>query len=64
MTSSRSADNVAVVGFCPVSGQGRQLVARENSTKRLFIYCNESEADWDSPSGAKEVQTRPGELRV
>ncbi len=56
MTSSRPAQNVAVVGFCPVCGQGRQLVAQENPTKRLFIYCEECEAEWDSPSDAKQVQ--------
>lgn len=56
MTSDSAAQDIAVVGFCPLCGQGRQLVARENSTKRLFVCCEECEAEWDSPSDAKAIE--------
>ena len=56
MTSNSAAQDIAVVGFCPLCGQGRQLVAREDSTKRLFVYCEECEAEWESPSDAKGIE--------
>jgi hypothetical protein len=55
MMGSFADRDIAFVGFCPVCGQGRQLVARESSTSRLFVYCEECEAEWDSPSDAKEI---------
>ncbi len=47
--------DIAYVGVCPYCGQGRQFVARENSTERLFILCEECEAEWDTPSDARDV---------
>lgn len=46
----------AVVGHCSVCGQGRQFVARENSTGALFVYCEECEAEWNSPADASQTQ--------
>ena len=40
---------IAVVGYCPVCGQGRLWVVRENATGTLYVSCDECFAQWDSP---------------
>lgn len=47
--------HIAVVGFCPVCGQGRQFVARDTLTRGLFVYCEECESEWESPVNACRV---------
>jgi formate dehydrogenase maturation protein FdhE len=48
--------DIAVVGYCPICGQGRQFVARDASTGTMFVYCEECESEWDSPAHARSVE--------
>jgi hypothetical protein len=45
--------NCAIVGYCPVCGQGRQLVVKAKSSGELFVYCEECESRWASPMAAR-----------
>ena len=40
---------VAVVGACPVCGQGDQWIVCERATGKLYICCQECFAEWESP---------------
>lgn len=47
--------NYAWIGVCPVCGQGRQIIARENSSGKLYVLCEDCESEWRSPQDAREV---------
>lgn len=56
MTNDSHDSEFAEVGYCPICGQGRQFVAREDAAGRLFVYCEECESEWDSPSDARRIE--------
>ena len=41
------------VSWCPVCRQGWIKIAKEKDSKKLFIYCEECEIEWDSPEYIK-----------
>jgi len=43
----------AIVGYCPVCGQGRQFITKDDKTGQLFVSCEDCESEWDSPMAAK-----------
>ena len=45
--------NYASVGQCPTCSQGRQLIARENDTQKLYVVCEECESEWQNPEDAR-----------
>ncbi len=45
--------NFAWVGQCPVCGQGRQVIARENDTGKMYVVCEECESEWQNPEDAQ-----------
>ncbi len=45
--------NLAWVGQCPVCVQGRQVIARENDTEKMYVVCEDCESEWDTPQDAK-----------
>jgi hypothetical protein len=45
----------AAIGTCPICGQGRLVVARDNATRELYIVCEECESEWASPSESKLI---------
>jgi hypothetical protein len=47
--------NYAWMGVCPVCGQGRQIIARENRSGTLYVLCEDCESEWTSPQDAREV---------
>ncbi len=55
MTNDPNGPDIAAVGFCPICRQGRQVVAMENSSKKLFVYCQECESEWDAPEKAARI---------
>lgn len=46
-------ETYASVGYCPVCGQGRQFVMRDEQTGQLFVCCEDCEAEWSTPEAAK-----------
>ena len=48
--------NYAVVGLCSICGQGRLIVAREDSSGALYVLCANSEAEWHSPEDMKNIK--------
>jgi hypothetical protein len=52
---------IAVVGTCPVCGQGRQWIVSDTATNRLYVSCEECEAQWDSPHNLKDTDAIRGE---
>jgi hypothetical protein len=42
-------NDMAVVGTCPICGQGRLLVVVDNATNVMFVSCEECESEWDTP---------------
>lgn len=55
MTTNPRDPDIAVVGYCPICGQGRQMVVQANLTKKLFVYCEECESEWESPSDIRRI---------
>jgi hydrogenase maturation factor HypF (carbamoyltransferase family) len=45
----------ACVGVCPLCGQGRQVIARENTSGKLYVLCEDCEAEWQNPTDAREI---------
>jgi hypothetical protein len=45
---------IAVVGHCPICGQGRQWVVTDNLTSDMYVCCEECEAEWKSPKDAPD----------
>lgn len=42
---------------CPICGQGRLLVAIDDSTDgNLFVLCEDCESEWDSPDVAHDIE--------
>jgi len=37
------------VKWCPLCNQGWVQIVKEKNTGVLFVYCNECEAEWNSP---------------
>jgi hypothetical protein len=47
--------NYAWIGVCPVCGQGRQIIARENRSGTVYVLCEDCESEWTSPPDASMV---------
>jgi formate dehydrogenase maturation protein FdhE len=47
----------ALVGYCPICGQGRQFIARERETGSYYVMCEDCESEWDSPVGCDDIDT-------
>jgi hypothetical protein len=48
-------ENYAWIGVCPVCGQGRQMIARESHSGRLYVHCEDCESEWQSPQEARAL---------
>jgi hypothetical protein len=46
----------AAIGTCPICGQGRLIVARENASRELFVLCEECESEWVSPDASRSIE--------
>jgi hypothetical protein len=44
------AINYAWINQCPVCRQGRVIIAKENSSGRMFLLCEECDSEWKSPA--------------
>ena len=44
------------IGSCPICKQGMLEILKEKKTGRLFISCDECEADWETPREALSNQ--------
>lgn len=42
-------ENNSRVAWCPICDQGWVEIAKDKTTKELFVYCTECETEWDSP---------------
>jgi hypothetical protein len=51
----RPEPNYAWIGVCPACSQGRQLIARNNNSGKLFILCEDCYAEWRSPEEARDL---------
>ncbi len=40
------------VGSCPVCHQGILQIVKDGKLEKLYIYCDECEAEWDNPKDA------------
>ena len=54
--------NYAWIGVCPICGQGRQIIARENRTGKLYVLCEDCESEWRSPNEARDVNSASREV--
>ena len=41
-----SLANDAWIATCPICREGRVVIAKENSSGRLYLFCEECEAEW------------------
>lgn len=48
---------VSVCPFC--EGEGEVIIMKEKRTKKLYLYCNECETLWESPSDFFESKCLP-----
>jgi hypothetical protein len=48
-------NNVAMIGICPVCGQGRLLIAREKRTGIDYIACEDCESEWENPTVSQDL---------
>jgi hypothetical protein len=48
--------NVAAIGTCKVCGQGRLIVARDETSKSLYVLCEECESEWDNPEQSQRIE--------
>jgi len=39
----------ALVGDCPICGQGRQFITKERHTDEYYVMCEDCESEWVSP---------------
>ena len=46
----------AVLGTCPLCGQGRQILAVEDASQRSYVLCEDCEAEWMHPSEARQIE--------
>lgn len=46
----------AIVGTCPICGQGRLIIARDNALGTLYVLCEECESEWNSPEDTKSLE--------
>ena len=37
------------IGYCKICKQGLLEIAQDKLTKKIFICCDECEAEWDNP---------------
>lgn len=44
------------IGSCPICKQGMLEILKEKKTGKLFISCDECEAEWKSPQDALSNQ--------
>jgi hypothetical protein len=49
--------NYAWIGICPICGQGRQIIARENRTGKFHVLCEDCESEWRSPQEARDINS-------
>lgn len=45
-------EDFAWIGNCPICHQGRQIIAKENSTSKMYVVCEECESEWENPQDA------------
>jgi hypothetical protein len=45
-------NNNSYIGECVICRQGRLEILKEKETGKLFIYCEECEAEWETPQDA------------
>lgn len=47
------------VAWCPICDQGWVSIAKEKSSKKLFLFCDECDSEWDDASNIlKDASTR------
>ncbi len=49
--------NYAAIGTCPICGQGRRIVAKDNASGDLYVLCEECESEWVSPEQSQSIDT-------
>jgi formate dehydrogenase maturation protein FdhE len=54
--------NYAVIGNCPLCGQGRLIIAKDDTTGALYVLCEECESEWESPGQSRSVDTATRDL--
>ncbi|AKB32387.1 hypothetical protein MSSIH_1697 [Methanosarcina siciliae HI350] len=42
------------VAWCPICNQGWVEIAKDTSSKELFLFCEECESEWDDPLNIKK----------
>jgi len=47
-----------IIGSCKICKQGCLEIVKEQETDKLFIYCDECEAEWETPEEA--IQNKNG----
>ena len=47
--------NMAAIGTCPVCGQGRLIIARDDASADLYVLCEECESEWSSPEQSASI---------
>jgi hypothetical protein len=52
----------AAIGTCPLCGQGRLLIARDNRSQKLYVLCEECESEWQSPELATSIDNATRDL--
>ena len=48
--------NYASVGLCPICGQGRLIIARDDVSGALYVLCEECESEWASPEESHHIE--------
>lgn len=51
-----SDEDNALVGYCPLCGQGRQFIARERETGDYYVMCEDCESEWESPETCDDIE--------
>lgn len=49
--------NYAAIGTCPLCGQGRLLIARDDSDRSLYVLCEECESEWATPEESGRIES-------
>jgi len=47
--------NVAMIGECPICGQGALVIARDNKTGTFYVACDDCEAEWKDPVESRDI---------
>jgi hypothetical protein len=60
---SKATKNLAAIGTCPICGQGRLIISRDNASQKLFVLCEECESEWDSPEASRSLDNATRDVR-